>query len=170
MNEKEYLDQIFDQYVPTKELLELKEEISINLHESIVDYLKEGMDKQEAFSKAVEDLGELDQIMGRFIKKKANIWKWLYYISGVSIIIGILVALITFFDQIGWNGAFLSLGCLYPFCVIQSAYILWYKMEKTKKWDGGILQELHPLFRSFLSLILWKIWFGKSIIMDRCKD
>ena len=69
---------------------------------------------------------------------KGGIWKWLYYILGVSIVIGLLVALITFFDQIGWNGAFLSLGCLYPFCVIQPAYILWYKMEKTKKWDGGI--------------------------------
>ena len=48
MNEKEYLNHLFDQYVQTQELLELKEEVAINLHESIVDYLKEGLNKKEA--------------------------------------------------------------------------------------------------------------------------
>jgi len=35
MDEKEYLNHLFDQYVQTQELLELKEEVSINLHENI---------------------------------------------------------------------------------------------------------------------------------------
>ena len=138
MDEKEYLNHLFDQYVQTQELLELKEEVSINLHENIVAYLKEGLNKKEAFLKAVEDLGELEQILGEFAKKKENIWKWLYYISVTSIIIGLFFGVITFLDQIGWNGAFLALGCLYPFCVVQSAYIIWYKIGKAKKtgWNN----------------------------------
>ena len=91
MDEKEYLNHLFDQYVQTQELLELKEEVSINLHENIVAYLKEGLNKKEAFLKAVEDLGELEQILGEFAKKKENIWKWLYYISVTSIIIGLFL-------------------------------------------------------------------------------
>jgi len=100
--------------------------------------LKEGLNKKEAFLKAVEDLGELEQILGEFAKKKENIWKWLYYISVTSIIIGLFFGVITFLDQIGWNGAFLALGCLYPFCVVQSAYIIWYKIGKAKKtgWNN----------------------------------
>ena len=146
MDEKEYLNHLFDQYVQTQELLELKEEVSINLHENIVAYLKEGLNKKEAFLKAVEDLGELEQILGEFAKKKENIWKWLYYISVTSIIIGLFFGVITFLDQIGWNGAFLALGCLYPFCVVQSAYIIWYKIGKQKRLGGTILLELQFLF------------------------
>ena len=139
MDERKYLNNIFDQYVQTQELLELKEEIYTNLHESILENLKEGLNKEEAFLKAVEDLGDMEQILGEFSKKKENIWKWLYYISSVSIVVGFFGALITFFDQIGWDGAFWALGCLYPFCVVQFAYIIWYRIGKVKKTKQSIL-------------------------------
>lgn len=150
MDEKEYLNRIFNQYVQTQELLELREEISQNLHESITDYLKEGLTKQAAFSKAVEDLGELEQILDGFAKKSVNVWKYLYYIASVSIGIGLIVACVTFLDQIGWKGGFLALGCLYPFCIVQSAYILWYKAGKAKKtvWNNvaGIASAVFLFF------------------------
>lgn len=138
MDEKEYVNRIFNQYIQTQELLELKEEISQNLHENIMDYLKQGLTKQAAFSKAVEDLGELEQILGGFSRKSADVFKWIYYIASVSAGIGLIIACVTFFEQIGWNGGFLALGCLYPFSIVQSAYILWYKVGKAKKtvWNN----------------------------------
>lgn len=169
MDEKEYLNHLFDQYVQTQELLELKEEVSINLHENIVAYLKEGLNKKEAFLKAVEDLGELEQILGEFAKKKENIWKWLYYISVTSIIIGLFFGVITFLDQIGWNGAFLALGCLYPFCVVQSAYIIWYKIGKAKKTGWNNLTGITVSVFLFLiiniveSIFLEKYYYGSML-------
>ncbi|NLK75006.1 MAG: hypothetical protein GX288_06935 [Clostridiales bacterium] len=62
--------------------------------------------------------------------KAEIIMKIFYYISIISLIIGMAMALITFFDVLGWNGIFLGLGTLYPFCVVQTAYIIWYKVGK----------------------------------------
>lgn len=138
MDEKEYVNRIFNQYVQTQELLDLKEEISLNLHESIKDYMKEGLTKEVSFSKAIEDLGELEQILTEFKKKSTNVWKWLYYIACGCVGIGLIFACVTFLDQIGWKGGFLALGCLYPFCIVQFSYILWYKASKLQRtvWNN----------------------------------
>lgn len=133
MDEKKYIDSIFEQYVPTKELLELKEEIAVNLHENIIELLKTGLSKEEAFFQAKEDLGDVEQILVEFPKKENRILKSIYYVLGLSMIVGLIIILITFLSQIGWKGTFLALGCMYPFLVIQPAYIFWYKMKKTQR-------------------------------------
>lgn len=166
MDEKKYIDSIFAQYAPTKELLELKEEIFINLHENITEHIKAGLGKQEAFLKAIEDLGDVEQILGGFPKKENNIWKFIYYILGFSMVVGFFVAMITFFSQIGWEGAFLALGCMYPFFVIQPAYILWYKMKKTQNRGWRNLTGITLVFFLFFfinileSLVREKYYFG----------
>lgn len=166
MDEKKYIDSIFEQYAPTKELLELKEEISINLHENITEHLRAGLSKQEAFLKAKEDLGDVEQILVGFRKKENNIWKLIYYILSLSMVVGFFVVIITFFSQIGWEGAFLALGCMYPFFVIQPAYVLWYKMKKNQNMGWRNFTGITLVFLLFFvinileSLVREKYYFG----------
>ncbi len=72
---------------------------------------------------------ENDKIL---FKKASNLLKVIYYMSITSIIIGVAISLITCFDQLGWGGIYLGIGTLYPFCVFQTGYIIWYKVGKAK--------------------------------------
>lgn len=170
MDEKEYVNRIFDQYVQTQELLDLKEEVSLNLHESINDYKKDGFTKEVAFSKAIEDLGELEPLLTEFKKKSTNVWKWLYYFACGSVVIGLIFAGITFLEQIGWKGGFLALGCLYPFCIVQFSYILWYRASKLQRtvWNNiaGIATAVFLFFLiNVLEMILREKYYYDEITL-----
>lgn len=99
-----------------------------------------------------EHLNEMEGFFSEFPKKKGNMWKSLYYISCACVAAGLLTALITYLNQIGWNGIFLAMGCLYPFCIVQTAYIIWYKVGRGKKKIWNIITAL--AFGVFLFFVI----------------
>lgn len=60
---KKYVDSLFVDIYDTKQLRELKEEISANLLEKINDYILRGESKEMAFEKAVSSLGDMRELV-----------------------------------------------------------------------------------------------------------
>lgn len=59
----EHLDRLFRDVGPSQALFDLKEELRVNLRERAVDYMKQGVDEQEAFQRAVGALGDLSGLV-----------------------------------------------------------------------------------------------------------
>jgi len=62
MKEKIFVDRLFAEYENTQEIIDFKEEITINLQERIKEFMSKGMDEDEAFEKAKAELGDITQI------------------------------------------------------------------------------------------------------------
>lgn len=60
---KKYVDQLFFNISETKQLRELKEEISTNLLDKINDLIANGWTPDKAFQQAVEDLGDMNELV-----------------------------------------------------------------------------------------------------------
>jgi len=73
MNRKieEYLNKIFKPYADSKVINELKEELLANLLEKYDDFLKEGLDKETAYQKTIDSLGDISEII-ESISDKTN--------------------------------------------------------------------------------------------------
>jgi hypothetical protein len=70
------------------------------------------------------------------MKKEISILMVLQWACIGSIIFGILLAFITFTNYGGLFGAFLAVGTLYPFLILQSAYVVWYRGRERKNiWN-----------------------------------
>ena len=67
---KKYVDGLFADIYETKQLLELKEEISANLLEKVNDLVAGGNSEEIAFNKAVSSLGDMNELIGNL--KKAS--------------------------------------------------------------------------------------------------
>jgi cobalamin synthase len=57
------VDSLFSDIYETKQLKELKEEVSVNLMEKINDYTANGESKESAFEKAKEELGDMSELI-----------------------------------------------------------------------------------------------------------
>ena len=64
---KKYVDDLFSDIYETKQLRELKEEVSANLMEKINDYIAAGAgagcSEESAFNKAVLELGDMSELV-----------------------------------------------------------------------------------------------------------
>lgn len=60
---KKYVDDLFSDIYDTKQLRELKEEVSANLSEKINDFVASGFSKEDAFKKAVSSLGDMSELV-----------------------------------------------------------------------------------------------------------
>ena len=62
-----YVDHLFGDAQQNQQLSELKEEITINLMEKIIDLMVEGKSEDEAFKDAVASLGDISELVDRMI-------------------------------------------------------------------------------------------------------
>lgn len=70
------------------------------------------------------------------MKKKISILTVLQWACIGSILLGILLAFMTFMNYGGLLGAFLAVGTLYPFVILQTAYVTWYiGRERKNIWN-----------------------------------
>lgn len=60
---KAYIDAIFSDLGDERELEELREEIATNLDERMQDYIDMGMSENKAYTKAILELGDIDEII-----------------------------------------------------------------------------------------------------------
>ncbi|HHT26908.1 MAG TPA: hypothetical protein GXZ82_06650 [Firmicutes bacterium] len=125
-----YVDRLFEGYEPTPELLDFKEEITVNLIERIKELQNKGLDPEVAFEKAVAELGDITKIADQISRNKRNevISKMYFrskpeldkahvigYIASAGVLLfGIVASLIIFYSQ---GDAFAGVAALLPFLV-----------------------------------------------------
>ncbi|MGL5756892.1 MAG: permease prefix domain 1-containing protein, partial [Paraclostridium sp.] len=65
MNEKikRYIDSLFEKAPKNRKTYELKEELLSNVNEKYNDLLDMGLDENQAYSKAVENIGKIDELI-----------------------------------------------------------------------------------------------------------
>src|SRR5690606_38865178 len=131
---KKYVDSLFKDYEQTPALQEFKDEIISNLHARIDDLKARGIDDEEAFKKAVSELGDITSIADEISKQKRNelIHSMYvdrqtkigvkhaigYVVSGFVLLFGVLVGFMTYFS----NGVvFHAVSSAMPFVVASAA-------------------------------------------------
>ena len=63
---KNYLNYIFSDYSNTRKIEEIKTELLDNLTDRVRDYQNDGYDEKEAINKAIESLGDIDELLESF--------------------------------------------------------------------------------------------------------
>ncbi|MDR0878201.1 MAG: permease prefix domain 1-containing protein [Treponema sp.] len=112
---KEYVDSLFSGYEQTDALADFTEELRSNLDDKISNLLKKGMDAQAAFDKATTELGDISALADEIsLKKRQEVFEDAYmdikqymkpprvvgYVAfGVTLLFGIIVALIVYFTD-----------------------------------------------------------------------
>lgn len=135
MNTREYVDKLFDNYADTPDLSDFKLEITANLDDRVTDLQKRGLSPEEAFTKAVSELGNITEIADEISKQKRNevIDKMYvhqkisltpkralaYVIAGGILAFGVIVALVMGFqrDLGGFEGISGAMGAI-PFATV----------------------------------------------------
>lgn len=141
MNTREYVDKLFDNYADTPELSDFKLEITANLDDRVADLQKSGFSPEEAFTKAVSELGNITEIADEISKQKRNevidrmyVHQKIsltpkralaYVVAGGILAFGIIVALMTGFTATWYGGHMSGFASAIPFVTI-SAFMFTY--------------------------------------------
>lgn len=113
MNIRTYIDSLFEMYEETSALVDFKEELESNLKARICHLEKTGLDEQEAFNKAIDELGNLSTLANElslqkkqevishgFMKNYVTSKRMALYVFFSSIItIELLLMSVTFLDR-----------------------------------------------------------------------
>jgi len=100
---KAYFDNLFSGVGPSQQLFDLKEELTINMKEKIMDYRARGMNDEQAFKEAIVSLGDLSGLVDDMRKLGQDTARMNVYssmanrISAGFIVVGILLALFGIF-------------------------------------------------------------------------
>lgn len=131
---QKYVDDLFLGYEESRELADFKEEIKINLMDRIEDLKKKGMAEEDAFTKAVAELGDITSVADEISKKKRNevIGQMYvhpktevgmkhavgYVVAGGALLFGIIVGFISYFAT---GAVSHGVSSLLPFLVLSGA-------------------------------------------------
>ena len=125
---KKHVDHLFSDIYETKQLSELKEEVSANLLEKINDFITSGNSEEEAFRKGVSSLGDMDELVEslRKVSEDKGVeamfetqpidkkWVFGYLVASTILLFGAMSAGIVYLQQEDWLA---TLGTLMPFLV-----------------------------------------------------
>lgn len=67
---KNYVDVLFQDIASTRKSIELKEEILSNLNEHFEEHIREGKSENQAYTEALADLGDVDELLSTVIPEK----------------------------------------------------------------------------------------------------
>lgn len=128
MQAESYVDRLFAGYEDTPELLDFKEEITVNLKERIKELQSKGLGPDAAFEKAVAELGDITKIADEISRRKRNeVISRMYFrtmpaLDNVHVIgyvvaagvflFGVVTSLSIYFSS---RDAFLAIASLMPF-------------------------------------------------------
>ncbi|MCU9612370.1 permease prefix domain 1-containing protein [Caldibacillus lycopersici] len=147
INLQTYIDDLFKGYDETAELRDFKEEITSNLFERMNDLIKNGLNEKEAFTKAINELGDITTIANEISKQKRNEvigemyiqqelkvdWKHAlgYVLAGGILLFGIISALMTYLTTSEISH---GLSTLLPFLVISgTAFVFLGLTQETRR-------------------------------------
>lgn len=143
MKAQVYVDRLFQDYEDTQALREFKEEIIVNLQERIKELQSKGISEDEAFDKAVSELGDITQIaeeisrekrkevIGQmYIHSKVPLSKFHaigYVVAGGAILFGLLAALIV---NASTGELYTAIASLLPFTAIPVAVLVFLRLTQ----------------------------------------
>ncbi len=166
---KKYVDGLFSDIYDTKQLKELKEEVSANLLEKINDYIAAGHSEEESFEKAAAELGDMSELVENL--KKASIMKQEgtsmnslnldrkhiigYLAASVILLFGIMSGGIVYLQGHNLLNTF---GSLMPFVIIAAALYVYFGLTQESTQDYGMNSKRAMAYSLATTLALFGIF------------
>lgn len=166
---KKYVDSLFSDIYDTKQLRELKEEVSANLMEKINDYIAAGYSEDNAFKKAVEELGDMSELIDSL--KKASVEKMEgnmmnglgldkkhivgYLAASTILLFGIMAAGIIYLQG---KNLFNTAGTLMPFFIVATALYVYFGLTQESATDYGMESKRALAYSLATAVILCGIY------------
>lgn len=146
---KKHVDNLFSDIYETKQLRELKEEISVNLLEKINDFISKGDNADTAFKRAVSNLGDMSELVGSLKKASEakfneDMFKSLpidkkhvigYVAASVSLLFGLMVGGIVYLQQ---KELLTALAYLIPFILVAAPIFIYFGLTQETRHDYGM--------------------------------
>lgn len=146
---KKYVDDLFSDIYETKQLRELKEEVSANLLDKISDFVKSGYSEDDAFKKAVSSLGDMNELVESLKRaSKEKFKKELFktqpldkkhvigYVTASAILLfGMMVAGIVYLQM---RDLLTTTGTLMPFFIVSVALFVYFGLTQETLTDYGM--------------------------------
>lgn len=166
---KNYVDDLFADIYETKQLRELKEEVSANLLEKINDYIADGCNTDEAFNKAVASLGNMNELVDSLKKaSEEKIAEDIYqsqpidkmhvigYVTASAILlIGIMTAGIVYLQ----NKVLLNtVVTLMPFFTISVVLFVYFGLTQETNEDYGMNSKRAMAYSLATALLLFGVF------------
>lgn len=160
------MDNLFADIYDTKQLSELKEEISANLLEKINDLRASGMKEDEAFNEAVSSLGNMDELVENL--KKASKEKFeddffnttpldkkhiiAYIVATAALLFGAITAGIVYLQN---KNMMATLGTLMPFTMVSILLFMYFGLTQETKYSYGMRPRRALLYCLATELLLF---------------
>ena len=146
---KKYVDNIFSDIHDTKQLQELKEEVSANLLEKVNDYIENGNNEDDAFKKAISSIGDMSELVenlkkASYIKTQENNFETPaldkkhvigYVIASAILLFGIMSTGITY---LATDNLVATTGSLMVFTIISIGLFVYLGLTQETKHDYGM--------------------------------
>lgn len=163
---KNYVDPLFSNIHETKQLRELKEEISTNLLDKINDFIAHGRNPDEAFHQAVADLGDMSELIESL--KKASDAKGNenlfpigkkhvigYVTASAVLLIGMMVGGIVCLQQKGW---LVALAFFMPFILVAAPIYIYFGLTQETATDYGMNHKRALLYSLASEILLFGVF------------
>lgn len=138
-----YIDRLFQDYEDTQELRDFKEELAVNLRERIKELENKGLPAEEAFDKAVAELGDITEVAEQISRQKrkevigqmyihpkvplSKIHAIGYVVCVGAILFGLLSALIV---SVSTGELYTAVATLLPFVAIPVAGLVFLRLTQ----------------------------------------
>lgn len=161
---KKHVDSLFTDVYETRQLRELKEEICSNLLEKINELISMGTDANSAFNQAIEDLGDMGELVDGLkkasdAKLKEDLFKPVplkkghiiaYITASVTLLIGLFIGGYMFLQN---NPIFTATLYLIPFVLVSMPIFMYFGLTQETMHDYG-MNKKRALSYSLASEIL----------------
>lgn len=180
-----YLNDLFVDVYENNQLIELKEEIATNLQEKIDDFINSGDSEEKAFSKSVDSLGDLSELVDNLkevskdkiqinlerpkpLDKKHVIG---YLSSATVLLIGLMASGVIYFQ---FEDLVTALGALFTSIVISGILLAYYGLTHETVYIYGMnkrralayaIASGTVLFGIFAPIILYMRGQGSIVIL-----
>ncbi|KMY55250.1 hypothetical protein AC623_16025 [Bacillus sp. FJAT-27231] len=133
---KQYIEQVFADFPPSNQLTELKEEVEANLQERIQEFTHQGMNGEEAFQKAISQLGDITKVAEDIgIKARYEVIDHMYnkkplpkvhvfgYVISIGVLLfGIITALLV---HLRMEEYYITVSTLFPFAFVSISALVY---------------------------------------------
>lgn len=164
---KKYVDDLFSDIYETKQLNELKEEVSANLLEKINDFIARGVNADEAFKKAVSNLGDMSELVESLKKASSEKVKEEmsmndlnldkkhvlgYVIASGIMLFGIMTAGIVYLQH---KNLIATLGSLMPFLLIAAPIFIYFGLTQESSYEYGMSSKRALAYAAASEILLF---------------
>jgi len=164
-----YVDSLFLDIYDTKQLQELKEEVSANLLERINDLVASGNSEDEAFKKAISNLGDMGELVdnlkeasnekfqGSIPKEVALDKKHIiaYMCAAAILLFGVMTAGIVYLQR---KDLLDTLGTLMPFLMVSVQLFLYFGLTQETAQDYGMRPKRALLYCIATGILMFGIF------------